>query len=250
MKLSYLGAIATSIIIVIGVVMTLGPAYMHMLEKNRSPPVMLSFYVVNGSGVSAWCNDLSSILERQQVRATVFVTGMIADQHPDCITALASVDGIDIGSQTYSYVNLTSVDDYLEAQDEVKNGKLAVDRAGNIDSRLFRAPFGSTDQNIYSLLSNSHIVADFSYESQYNKFENGQFVKYDLVTCNCTGSSPDKVRELLESGHPVMITSSNETPVSEIQSLVSELKSDDEIEMVNASDLTGLELTVKEGSSA
>jgi hypothetical protein len=208
--------------------------------------------VVEGrDDASAWCNDLSSALERQRVKATIFVTGRTADLYPDCITSLASIDGIDIGSQTYSYVNLASVDDYLKAKEEVKNGKLAVDRAGNIESRLFRAPFGSTDQNIYSLLSSSNIAADFSYRTQYNKFEGGQFVKYDLVTCTCASWPPEKVWKLLEAGDPVVIESSSRTPVSEIEGFISALKSDGRIKLVNASDLTGLDLTVRaEATSA
>src|SRR5581483_1002690 len=194
--------------------------------------------------IPQWCKDLSSILARHNVQATVFVTGKVAEQNPSCVTALAAYSGIDIGSQTYSYVALPSLKDYAQALDEVKHGKDAVDRAGNINSRLFKAPYGATDQNIYSLLTNSGIAADFSYSSQYNKFEGGQFVKYDLASCGSCDESPDKVRQLLNTRSPVMIDIDSRTQINEIESLVVALKNSS-INLVNASELTGLDLTVR-----
>jgi len=246
MKLAHLGAIATTLTIAIGVILAVGPAYMHTLERDKPPPVMLSFSVVDGQNddIPQWCKDLSSILARHNVKATVFVTGKVAEQNPSCVTALAAYSGIDIGSQTYSYVALPSLKDYAQALDEVKHGKDAVDRAGNINSRIFKAPYGATDQNIYSLLSSSGISADFSYSSQYNKFEGGQFVKYNLVSCdNCNGS-PDRVRQLMDMHSPVMIDIDNTAKTSEIESLVVALK-DHNVNLVNASGLTGLDLTVR-----
>jgi hypothetical protein len=249
MKLSHLGAVATAAVVAIGVVLAIGPSYMHTIDRNRPPPIMLSFSVVDDHNVPQWCKDLSTILAKHNIKATVFLTGKVAEQHPDCVTALAAYSGIDIGSQTYSYVALPSISDYTKALDEVKHGKAAVDVAGNIDSKIFKAPYGATDQNIYSLLSTADITADFSYNSQYNKFEGGQFVKYNLVSCNC-GESPDKVHSLLDMHSPVMIDMDNTVQPSEIESLVVELKNSSgdggsSMTFVNASDLTGLELTVR-----
>lgn len=241
MKMAALGALATGITICIGVVIAIGPSLAHTFEHNATPPVMLSFSVSNDRGVPQWCKDLSSILANHNVKATVFVAGKIADDHPECVAAFAQVTSVDIGSQTYSYVSLTSLD-YLEAQDEVREGKLAVDRAGHIDSRLFRAPHGATDQNIYSLLSSAGIEADFSYTSQFNKYEGGQFVRYDLVSCDC--DSAGKVQSLLDLKSPVMIEMDNSSPASEIEGVIVALKKAD-MRLTNASELTGLDLTTR-----
>ncbi|HVX03384.1 MAG TPA: polysaccharide deacetylase family protein [Nitrososphaera sp.] len=244
MKLAHLGVVVTTAIIAIGAILAIGPAYVHTLERDKPPPVMLSFSVVDGQNVPQWCSDLSSILAKHNVKATVFVTGKVAEESPSCVRALATYSGIDIGSQTYSYVALPSVGDYTKALDEVKRGKMAVDAAGNIDSRIFKAPYGATDQNIFSLLSSSGITADFSYPSQYNKFEGGQFVKYELVSCGGCGESPDRVRQLMDMHSPVMISIDNKAPMSEIENLVVALKNSN-MNLVNASDLTGLDLTVR-----
>lgn len=245
MKLAHLGAMATAAVIAIGLVMVIAPAYTHTLQHNQLPPVMLSFSVVDALNAPEWCTGLSSLLSKHDVKATVFVTGQVAEQHPECVSAFSSAK-IDIGSQTYSYTNLTSLE-YTAALEEVKKGKNAIDAAGNLDSRLFKAPYGSTDDNIYSLLSRSGITADFSYELQYNKYEGGQFVKYDLVEYKGPAYSPESIRGLLADKNPVIINFDNSDSIEQIESFISELVSDSEIRLVNASELTGLELTAREG---
>jgi len=247
MKLAHLGAIATSTIIVIGLVMVIAPAYTHTLNHDRLPPVMLSFSIVDAHNAPEWCADLSSVLSKHDVKAMVFVTGGVAEQHPECVSAFSS-SKIDIGSQTYSFANITSLE-YTMALEEVKKGKSAVDAAGNLDSRLFKAPYGSTDDNTYSLLSRSGITADFSYELQYNKYEDGQFVKYGLVEYNESDYSPESIRGLLEGKNPAIINFDNSDSIEQIDSFISALVSDKEIRLVNASELTGLELAARGGQA-
>lgn len=248
MKLAHMGAIATASVIVIGITLVAGPTYMHAIGNNRATPVMLSFSMPSDGDMSEWCNSVASVLEKHQVKATIFVTGKQAEQYSSCVASL-SQKNIDIGSQTYNYVNLTSVDDYLKALEEVKKGKLAVDKAGEIDSHLFKAPYGSTDQNIYSLLSKSNITADFSYKTQYNKYENGQFVRHDLVTCICDNLSANTVIRLLDSGRPVMVEIDRAVPIIEIEAFIAELKSEENVQFVNASELTGQALTLRRASA-
>jgi len=246
MKLAQLGAIATTMVIAIGMVMVVAPAYTHTVEHNRLPPAMLSFSVVDTSNAPEWCTDLSSVLAKYDVKATVFVTGWVADQHPQCVTAFS--DKVDIGSQTYSYANLTGLD-YTQALEEVRKGKSAVNAAGSLDSRLFQAPYGSTDANTYSLLSRSGIIADFSYESQYNKYEDGQFVKYGLARYEEPTYSPESIRDLFAAKKPAVISFDNSISIEQIDSFVSALAADSEIRLVNASELAGLELTARGGQA-
>lgn len=246
MKMALLGAIATTIVVGIGVVIAIGPSLMHTFDRQKPSPVMLSFSVVDGGNAPEWCTNLAAVLEDQDVKATVFVTGQVAEQHPECVTAFAS-QGTDVGSQTYRYVNLGTISDYTYALEEVRKGKEAVDKAGNIESHAFKAPLGETSQDIYSLLSSSDITADFSYTTQYNKYEGDKFVKYDLVSCDCRGE-PEKVEQLLEQNMPIIINIDNNTRVSEIENLIVSLK-EKETSLVSASELTKLDLTV-EGAQA
>lgn len=243
MKLVHLGAISTGVVIALGIAMVV-PAFTR--TPNYTPPllVMLSFSVSDYDNSDDWCNNLSSIFKKYGVKATVFVTGKVADQYPECVTAFSN--NIDIGSQTYSYVDLPSIPDYTAQLEEVRNGKQAVDYAGKLYSRVFKAPYGSTDQNTYSLLTRSDIVADFSYDEQYNKYYNGQFIKFDLDVYDGSKYSPNFFHTLPVTETPTLINLDNSIPIEKIDLFISQLKSGN-VRFVNASEVTGIDLTIREG---
>lgn len=210
---------------------------------QSKPLVTLLFFNVNDSkNLPQWCYDLSDTLEKQKISATIFVTGQIAEKYPSCVTKLAKEN--DVGSLTYDYVNIAG-QDYSSQLDEVKGGKDAVDTAGNIDSKLFKAPYGATDGNIYSILNRSGIVADFSYSTQYNKFNNGIFMRFDAVSYNGTQHNPDFFKNL-SYDNPIIINFANTTPIQNIDEFIFHLKSRHTL-LLNASDLTGLNLTIHHG---
>ncbi len=243
MKIVQLGAIATGIVIALGIALVI-PAFTR--SPSYSPPllVMLSVSVTDDSNAPDWCKDLSSIFKRYGIKATVFVTGKVAEEYPECVTVFPN--NIDIGSQTYDYVDLTQIPDYTTQLEEVRNGKQAVDYAGKLYSRVFKAPYGSTDDNVYSLLTRSDIVADFSHGQQYNKYYNGQFIKFDLTAYDGPNYSADFFHRLSVTDTPALINFDNSTPIEQIDSFISELKSGN-VRFINASELTGIDLTIREG---
>lgn len=236
MKIVHVSAIATAVVIVLGIMLVIPP----YLQPRQPLVVLLSFSIVNDKNVPQCCTKLSSVLEKYDVKATIFVTGKVAERYSECITAFSN--NIDVGSQTYNYVELTSIEDYTAQLIEVKNGKRAVDDAGGIDSKLFKAPYEATDENIYSLLSSSGILADFSYKNQYNKYYDGQFIKFDLTAYDGTAHSADFFRTL-PVDKPVLISFDNSVPIEKIDDFISKLKSR-QILFVDASELTGIELTI------
>ena len=217
-------------------------------QQQPRPTVMLSFSIINNENIPKWCNDLASILQKHGIGATVFITGELAKSYPNCVTLFSSKNTVDIGSSTYNYSDLAPVSDYSKALEEIKGGKITVDNIGELDSKAFRAPYGSTDENIYSLLTNSGILADFSYTNQYNKYENGQFVKYDMIAYN--GSNSSSLTELSKSlpstKKPVTVNFDNSVPASQIDSFIAGTKSKiSNVDFTNASELTNIPLTVR-----
>ena len=209
-------------------------------ESTPSRTVLLSFDITEDNNLPDWCIELSKILEKNNVKGVVFVTGKIAEKYPECVQEFSR--DIDIGTQTYNYVNLESILDYTVQLEEVKLGKSVVDKIGKLDSKLFKAPYGNTNDNIYSILSRSGILADFSYSNQYNKFSENQFLKYNITSYNGAFHNAGFFKNLKFSEEPLMINYNNETPVEQIEHLISELKSN-EIRLVSASELTRTELT-------
>lgn len=244
MRIKYAGVIVIAVLILIGVAILL-PIYFQQLPR---PTVMLSFNIINNENIPKWCIDLASILQKHGIKATVFITGELAESYPNCVTLFSSKNTVDIGSSTYNYSDLAPVSDYSKSLEEIKSGKITVDNIGDIDSKVFRAPYGSTDENIYSLLTNSGILADFSYTNQYNKYENGQFIKYDLIAYD--GSDSSSLMELSKSlpstKKLIMVNFDNSVPVSQIDSFIKSTKSKvSDVDFTNASELTDLVLTVR-----
>ena len=250
MDIKYTGIIVTGVVVAVGIVLIL-PLYnssstTSVLPEAKPSPnrVMLSFSILNEDNLPKWCNDLSSILKKDNVQATVFITGKTAERYSECVSIFSSNANIDIGSQTYNFVDLKSLP-YNIALEEVQNGKRGVDNAGRLNSMLFKAPYGSTDQNIYSYLSRSGIIADFSYPQQYNKYENRTFIKHNLIAFDGFNKSTDMAKILAYKKVPVVINFDNFTPVNKINTIISSLKSNNDVRLVNASELTGTQLTLK-----
>lgn len=243
MKLKYVAAITTGMVIVAGFAM-ISPLFFQPNNIEPKQKVMLSFNISESADVVEWCRDLSYLLNTYDIGASVFIVGKVAQQHPQVVLCFG--DRVDIGSQTYNNLDLTKISDYSVKLQEVKEGKMAVDYAGNLYTKVFRAPFGATDQDIYSLLSCSDILADFSYKSQYNVYQNGQFIKHDAVIYIARDYSPDFFLSLPKTTEPVIIIFDDGYPISDIKVLISGLKNAD-VEFVNASELTDLVLTTRRG---
>lgn len=215
MKIIHIGVISTGLVIAVGVALVAPALILPYMPQNY--PVFLSFEITDSSNLPYWCHDLSNVLEESDVKATVFISGKLAEEYPDCVTVFGN--NVQIGSMTYNYVSLTN-SDYLLQLGEVQHGKQVVDTIGSLDSKAFKAPFSQTDENIYSLLSRSGIVADFSYDDHFNIYENGQFIRYDLETF----STPS---EITLSDKPIISRFSfvNTQPIEVISSTISDLKS-------------------------
>jgi hypothetical protein len=108
---------------------------------------------------------------------------------------------------------------------------------------------GGVDENIYSLLRRSQIVAEFSYHDHYNLYHNGTFVKYDLVAIN---GSKDfrKIDNVSGSTVPLAVNFYNSDNLSEIDNDIKELRSRHEYQLISSSDLANMNLTVRHETSA
>lgn len=243
MKIVHLGAISTSIILILGLVMILPP----FLQPEPRQKLLLSFSISDNEDLPNWCNELSSTLFENKIKAAVFLSGEVAKEYPQCVTSFSN--DIDIGSQAFHYSPITKISSYSLQLDEIQKGKNTIDEIGNLDSKLFKAPYGETDDNIYSLLSRSKILADFSYKDQYNKFHNEQFLWYKIKSYNSSNyedSIIPVISNIESRGNqiPVVINFDEKVPIGRINEILVELKSKN-FEFVNASDLVGYDLTIR-----
>jgi len=238
------GIIATISIVILGIIIAL-PPFFQPIHRNNT---LLVFSIINADNIPAWCIELSDLLETNNVGAAVFISGKIAEDHPDCLKSF-DMTAVDIGSSTYNYTDLTLPADYAMLVEEVRMGKEAIDKVGGIDSKSFKAPYGKTDENIYSLLNRSGILADFSYQDRYHKFYEGQFIRFDAAVYDAKTQSGFKsfLDANADTEKTIQVNMDNTVPISEIGTIIDELK-DKQVTFVNGSTLTGLDLTKRENS--
>jgi len=236
LKLIHVSAISTGIVVFLGMLMVI-PTYI----QPASPQFFLLTFSVYENVDQSWCDDLASTIKKHNIQATIFFSGKIAEKFPKCVKTFPT--NVDIGSQTYHYVSLSSIPDYTLQLKEIQRGKQAVDDAGNLNSKLFKAPYGTTDDNIYSLLTRSNIIADFSYDDQYNKYYNGQFIKFQLKSYHGANNTVEFFQNL-PANEPIVINFDSSTPVNYIDNFISKIKSKNTV-FLDASELTGLQLTIR-----
>jgi peptidoglycan/xylan/chitin deacetylase (PgdA/CDA1 family) len=216
------------------------PVFFREPQEQGNIRIFLSFDAADNEQLAAWCSELASVLSEEDVRATVFFSGKVAENNPSLLGYFG--DGIDIGSQTYSYVDLSTISDFEVQLDEVKSGKEAVDDAGNLYSRVFRAPYGGTDENIYYILSQSDIIADFSYTQQYNLYQDGQFLRYNAIAYEGSLDAVKLITDNPSASNVYILTFDSSCSVQQIRDVLSALKEVDVV-FVNASDLAEVDLT-------
>ena len=238
LKLTHAAIISTTLIITFGILIV-APSFVRP-NGDQKLKIMLSVNIIDPGNVVAWCRDLTAFLKQNGISATIFFSGKIAEMFPESVRGFPS--NIDIGSETYNCVDLASLRDSSLQLEEVDKGKFMVDIAGNLSSKAFKAPFGSTDESIHLLLRTSGILADFSYDNHYNVRADEQFIKYGCSAYDGYEHCADFFMSLPRTGKPVILNFNNTLPVSTIIELVSQLKGND-VEFVNASQLTGLSLT-------
>jgi len=88
---------------------------------------------------------LLNLLEQHQVKATFFVLGRVAEQHPDLIKQIASA-GHEIGCHGYSHQFLYKLSP-AELRAELKKSKDLLAELSNQEVVSFRAPFFSVTKN-------------------------------------------------------------------------------------------------------
>ena len=211
--------------------------------SDQKLKIMLSLSVIIPENASAWCADLAVFLRETKTDASIFFVGKIAEAFPECAREFSS--NVDVGSETYDYVDLVLLNNTSLQLEEVDRGKFAIDSVGNLRSQLFKAPFGSIDENIYSLLRISGVAADFSYDDHYNVRVNERWIKYGCSSFNGAEHSSDFFMSLPVTKQPTVLKFNNTVPVSDIIELVSQLQCRQDIEFVNASQVSGFSLTVR-----
>lgn len=111
----------------------------EMIEKD----VEIAFTFDDGPH-PVWTEKLLDGLKERGIRATFFVIGQSAEEHPELIQRMLE-DGNQVGNHTYSHVQLTAckTDQALE---EIQKTQEVIYDATGFQPRYIRPPFGSWNE--------------------------------------------------------------------------------------------------------
>lgn len=111
----------------------------EMIEKD----VEIAFTFDDGPH-PVWTEKLLDGLKEREIRATFFVIGQSAEEHPELIQRMLE-DGNQVGNHTYSHVQLTAckTDQALE---EIQKTQEVIYDATGFQPRYIRPPFGSWNE--------------------------------------------------------------------------------------------------------
>jgi polysaccharide deacetylase family protein (PEP-CTERM system associated) len=113
-----------------------------VLDKNQKKDLVLE-------GLT----KVLGILEDNNVKATFFITGKVAEQYPDCVREIFS-QGHEIASHGYSHTMLDKLSS-KEALVEIKRSKDVLKKITGINPKGFRAPswsINTSNLEVYNLL--------------------------------------------------------------------------------------------------
>jgi hypothetical protein len=239
--LKWAATIITIIVITVGIAIT-SPLFIRPNTTEAKQVVMLCFDVNQTPHASEWCINLSRILDQNNLPATVFFSGKMAEQNPKNIFCFS--ENVDIGSKTDNCHDFSEINDYSLKLKQIQHAKTALEQAGNIEISTFRTHLEFEDPDIYSLLNRSGILADFSYIDHYNIYKNGYFIRYEAKVYDAKNYGAEFFLGISKSDTPLIICLDNTLPIVVVEAFLVELKKGDFM-FVNASGLAGFDLTVR-----
>ncbi len=119
--------------------------------ETRQPEVALTFDAcATKKGWYGFDRDVFEILKREQVPATIFVSGLWVETHPEAMASLTGDPLIEFGDHSYDHPHMTSLSLSRMGQ-EIDETEAALSRYGR-HSVAFRPPFGDWNRHVIDLV--------------------------------------------------------------------------------------------------
>jgi polysaccharide deacetylase family protein (PEP-CTERM system associated) len=131
--------------------------YFHPAEVQRSRP--MEQWLSLPSRVEAQTDDVLDLLGKHSVSATFFVLGCVAERTPEVVRRIVSA-GHEIGCHSYAHQVIYELTPE-QFRDDTLRAIAAIENAGGIRPRLYRAPsYSITAQSLWAL----DILAECGFE--------------------------------------------------------------------------------------
>lgn len=105
-----------------------------------------------------WTEKLLDGLKDRGIRATFFVIGKSAQEHPELIQRMVE-EGNQVGNHTYSHIQLTACSE-SDALNEIRKTQEVIYQASGISAHYIRPPFGSWNETLQEETSLEAVLWD------------------------------------------------------------------------------------------
>ena len=124
--------------------------------ETREPAVAITFDAcATKKGWYGFDRDVFEILKREQIPATVFVSGRWVDTHPEAMADLAGDPLVEFGDHSYDHPHMTKLPAGRVGQ-QIDETEAALGRYGR-RSVAFRPPFGEWDRRLIALVGERNL---------------------------------------------------------------------------------------------
>lgn len=103
---------------------------------------------------SNYTPQILDILNKHQAKATFFIFGRFATEHPEIIRRIAK-EGHELGNHTYSHPDLTSLD-FAAIEREILEAEQAIQSIVDYRCKLFRPPYGIFSPETVGVVESLH----------------------------------------------------------------------------------------------
>jgi peptidoglycan/xylan/chitin deacetylase (PgdA/CDA1 family) len=134
-----------------------GPARPITHVATSEPAVALTFDAcATRKGQYGFDQEVFDILKREQVPATIFVSGRWVDTHADAMAQLTGDPLIEFGDHSYDHPHMTKLPE-ARIGDEIDQTEAALSRYGR-HSVAFRPPFGDWNRRLVTVVAGRNLA--------------------------------------------------------------------------------------------
>jgi peptidoglycan/xylan/chitin deacetylase (PgdA/CDA1 family) len=128
-----------------------GPSPLIIEHGPRdSTKVALTFDACVTGAADEFDEDVVSILLREEVAATLFITGRWAEKYPDWVVFLARFPQFELANHSYYHPHLTGAPDD-RVLGELRRTQVLLMRLSGARPHYFRPPYGEVDERVAKL---------------------------------------------------------------------------------------------------
>lgn len=140
-------------LVLITLAMPVSAAPSQAIYRVNTTSKVVSFTFDDGSD-GGHINEILAILKQHNIKATFFITGTAAQQHPSLIKNIVN-QGHEVGNHSFNHPDFTKIS-AAQMRDQLNRSETAIKNAsGKTSKPFFRPPFGAVNQTVLNTVGDA-----------------------------------------------------------------------------------------------